>query len=204
MSDFPILSMVTFLPLLGAGIIMALSRGTPEETAAPARYMALWTSLITFLLSLFLWFDFDRGTADFQFVEQVDWMPGFNISYHVGVDGISLLFVLLSTLLTPLCVICSWSAIQTRVKEFMIAFLVLETLMIGMFCALDFVLFYMFYEAVLILARTRWSRTGPICFGGRGGPGFASSACALRAGSAPRRTRYRDRPRDLAVRCDPR
>ena len=150
MTDFPILTMVTFLPLLGAGIIMALSRGTPEETAAPARYMALWTSLITFLLSLFLWFDFDRSTADFQFVEQVDWMPGFNISYHMGVDGISVLFVLLSTLLTPLCVICSWTSIQTRVKEYMIAFLVLETLMIGMFCALDFVLFYVFYEAVLI------------------------------------------------------
>jgi NADH-quinone oxidoreductase subunit M len=150
MSDFPILTMVTFLPLLGAGIIMAFVRGTPEENAASARYMALWTSLITFLLSLLLWFDFDRGTAEFQFVHQVDWMPGFNISYHMGVDGISVLFVLLSTLLTPLCVICSWTAIQTRVKEYMIAFLVLETLMIGMFCALDFVLFYMFYEAVLI------------------------------------------------------
>ncbi len=112
--------------------------------------MALWTSLITFLLSLFLWFDFDRGTAEFQFVEQVDWLPEFNITYHMGVDGISVLFVLLSTLLTPLCVICSWTAIQTRVKEYMIAFLVLETLMVGMFCALDFVLFYMFYEAVLI------------------------------------------------------
>ena len=150
MGDFPILTMVTFLPLLGAGIILAFNRGTAEETAAPARYMALWTSLITFLLSLFLWFDFDRGTAEFQFVEQVDWLPTFNITYHMGVDGISVLFVLLSTLLTPLCVICSWSAIQTRVKEYMIAFLVLETLMIGMFCALDFVLFYMFYEAVLI------------------------------------------------------
>ncbi len=114
MSDFPILTMVTFLPLLGAGIILAFSRGTAEETAAPARYMALWTSLITFLLSLFLWFDFDRGKAEFQFVEQADWLPGFNISYHMGVDGISVLFVLLSTLLTPLCVICSWTAIQTR------------------------------------------------------------------------------------------
>ena len=150
MIDFPILTLVTFLPLIGAGIILVANRGTQEETAAPARYMALWTSLITFLLSLFLWFDFDRGTAEFQFVEQADWMPAFNISYHMGVDGISVLFVLLSTLLTPLCVICSWNAIQTRVKEYMIAFLVLETLMVGMFCALDFVLFYMFYEAVLI------------------------------------------------------
>jgi len=150
MSDFPILTMVTFLPLVGVGFILAFNRGTAEETAAPARYVALWTSLITFLLSLFLWFDFDRSTAEFQFVEQVDWLPAYNISYHMGVDGISVLFVLLSTLLTPLCVISSWNAIQKRVKEYMIAFLVLETLMVGMFCALDFVLFYMFYEAVLI------------------------------------------------------
>ncbi len=105
MSDLPILSMVTFLPLLGAGIILAFNRGTPEETAEPARYMALWTSLITFLLSLFLWFDFERGTAEFQFVEKAEWLPAFKISYHMGVDGISMPFVLLSTLLTPLCII---------------------------------------------------------------------------------------------------
>ena len=149
MSDWPILSLVTFLPLAGVVFILGI-RGEPEVVARNARYVALWTSLITFVLSLFLWFDFDRSTAAFQFVQKAEWLPAYNIYYHMGVDGISVLFVLLSTLLTPLCVICSWTAIQVRVKEYMIAFLVLETLMVGMFCALDFVLFYMFYEGVLI------------------------------------------------------
>lgn len=149
MNDWPILSLVTFLPLVGAFFILAI-RGDDEVVARNARMTALWTSLITFGLSLFLWFGFERGTADFQFVEKVEWIPAFSISYHMGVDGISMLFVLLSTLLTPICVVASWSAIKTRVKEYMIAFLVLETLMVGMFCALDFVVFYMFYEGVLI------------------------------------------------------
>ena len=111
---------------------------------------ALWTSLATFAVSLFLWFRFDSGTADFQFVEQVEWLPEFNIAYRMGVDGISLFFVLLSTFLTPICILSSWTAIQTRVKEYMIAFLALETLMVGMFSALDFVIFYVFFEGVLI------------------------------------------------------
>ena len=149
MSDWPILTLVTFLPLVGAGFII-LIRGEPDVVARNARWAALWTSLVTFVLSLFLWFGFDRGTADFQFVEQVDWIPDYRISYHMGVDGISMLFVLLSTLLTPICILASWEAIQVRVKEYMIAFLVLETMMVGMFCALDFVLFYFFYEGVLI------------------------------------------------------
>jgi len=149
MSSWPILSLVTFLPLVGVLFILFV-RGEPDVVARNARYVALWTSLITFIVSLSLWIGFERGTADFQFVEQANWIPGFNIAYHMGVDGISVLFVLLSTLLTPLCVIASWDAIKVRVKEYMIAFLVLETLMVGMFCALDFVLFYMFFEGVLI------------------------------------------------------
>lgn len=149
MGEWPLLSLVIFLPLLGAAFILFI-RGEEEVVARNARYVALWTSLITFALSLFVWFGFERGTAEFQFVERVDWLPDFNISYHLGVDGISMPFVLLSTLLTPLCVLASWDAIKTRVKEYMIAFLVLETLMVGMFCALDFVLFYMFFEGVLI------------------------------------------------------
>ncbi|WP_119165735.1 NADH-quinone oxidoreductase subunit M [Algihabitans albus] len=149
MGEWPLLSLVTFLPLLGAAFILFI-RGEEEVVARNARYVALWTSLITFALSLLIWFGFERGTAEFQFVERVDWLPDFNISYHMGVDGISMPFVLLSTLLTPLCVLASWDAIKTRVKEYMIAFLVLETLMVGMFCALDFVLFYMFFEGVLI------------------------------------------------------
>jgi len=149
MSSWPILSLVTFLPLVGVLFIVFI-RGEAEVVARNARYVALWTSLITFVVSLALWFGFERGTADFQFVEKAEWIRSLGITYHMGVDGISVLFVLLSTLLTPLCVIASWDAIKVRVKEYMIAFLALETLMVGMFCALDFVLFYVFFEGVLI------------------------------------------------------
>ena len=149
MSDFPILSLVTFLPLVGAFFIL-LIRGDNEVVARNARMTALWTSSITFFLSLLLWTGFDRESAAFQFVEKNPWIESFDISYHMGVDGISVLFVLLSTLLTPICVLASWDAIKVRVREYMIAFLVLETLMVGMFCALDFVLFYIFFEGVLI------------------------------------------------------
>jgi NADH-quinone oxidoreductase subunit M len=97
-----------------------------------------------------IWTGFDNSTHAFQFVEKAHWMPAFNINYHMGVDGISVFFVLLSTLLTPICILASWNAIQEKVKEYMIAFLVLETMMVGMFCALDFVVFYVFFEAVLI------------------------------------------------------
>ena len=147
--SWPVLSMTTFFPLIGAlGILMI--RGTEEEVARNARWSALWVSLITFVLSLFLWLDFEAARAGFQFVERSDWIPAFNISYHMGIDGISVFFVLLSTFLTPICVLASWEAIKSRVKEYMIAFLVLETMMVGMFCALDFVLFYVFFEGVLI------------------------------------------------------
>jgi NADH-quinone oxidoreductase subunit M len=148
-SDLPILSLVTFLPLVGAFLIL-LVRGEPAVVARNARNVALLTSLVTFVVSLTLWFGFDRSSADFQFVEKAEWMPQFGIAYHMGVDGISVLFVLLSTLLTPICILASWEAITTRVKEYMIAFLVLETMMVGMFAALDFVAFYMFFEGVLI------------------------------------------------------
>jgi len=149
MTTLPILSLVTFLPLVGALFILAI-RGEAEVVARNARWAALWTSLVTFALSLFLWFGFERGTAEFQFVEQAEWLPDYNIAYNMGVDGISVLFILLSTLLTPICILASWEAIRVRVKEYMIAFLVLETMMVGMFSALDFVVFYMFFEGVLI------------------------------------------------------
>ncbi len=148
-SDWPILSLVTFLPLVGAAFILVV-RGDAETVAGNARAAALWTSLITFALSLVLWIEFDPASADFQFVEKAEWIPELGIAYHLGVDGISVFFVLLSTLLTPLCVVASWRSITRRVREYMIAFLVLETLMVGMFCALDFVLFYVFFEGVLI------------------------------------------------------
>jgi len=148
-AGFPILSLVTFLPLAGALVIM-LVRGEEAVVARNARWTALWASLITLALSLLLWTGFDQTTADFQFVERAEWLPEFGVGYHMGVDGISVLFILLSTILTPLCILASWESITTRVREYMVAFLVLEAMMIGMFAALDFVLFYIFFEAVLI------------------------------------------------------
>ncbi len=149
MSYLPILSLVTFLPLLGALLILTI-RGDADIVQRNARSVALWTSAINFLLSLFLWFQFDPSTAAFQFVEKKAWIAPLGLEYHMGVDGISMLFVLLSTLLTPICVLASWDTIKDRVKEYMISFLVMETMMVGMFSALDIVLFYIFFEGVLI------------------------------------------------------
>ena len=149
MTGIPLLSLTIFLPLIGALFILFV-RGDADTVARNARYVALWTSVITFAVSLFLWFGFEPGTADFQFVEEREWFPEFDIAYRVGIDGISLFFVLLSTFLTPICILASWDAIRVRVKEYMIAFLVLETFMVGMFCSLDFFAFYVFFEGVLI------------------------------------------------------
>ncbi len=148
-AGFPLLSLITFLPLVGGLIIMTI-RGEEAVVAANARWAALWTSLIVFFISLVLWVKFDPQEGGFQFVESVNWLPEYGVGYKMGVDGISVLFVLLSTALTPICILASWESIQTRVREFMLSFLILETMMVGMFCALDFVVFYMFFEAVLI------------------------------------------------------
>jgi NADH-quinone oxidoreductase subunit M len=149
MSSWPILSLVTFLPLVGAFFCLVVN-GPKEAVDRNCRSAALITSLATFVISLILWARFDGTKASFQFEEKLDWVPSLNIGYHMGIDGISLFFVLLSTLLTPICILASWDAIQVRVKEYMIAFLVLETFMVGMFCALDLALFYVFFEGVLI------------------------------------------------------
>ena len=149
MSGLPILSLLTFLPLVGALFIFSI-RGDNDTVALNARSVALWTTGINFFLSLYIWFNFDPSTADFQFVEKVEWMPVLGLQYHMGIDGISMLFVLLTTLLSPICILASWEAIQTRVKEYMISFLILETLMVGMFCALDLMVFYIYFEGVLI------------------------------------------------------
>ena len=148
-AGFPLLSLLTWLPLLGVGFLMCI-RGDDAVLASNARWAALWTSLVVFGFSLILWVKFDPAQAGYQFTESVDWMPGFGVGYRMGVDGISVLFVLLSTALTPICILASWEAVQSRVREYMIAFLVLETMMIGTFCATDFVVFYMFFEGVLI------------------------------------------------------
>jgi len=149
MSSWPILSLVTFLPLVGAFFCLVVN-GPKEAVDRNCRSAALITSLATFLVSLVLWVRFDPTKAGFQFEERLDWVPALGIGYHMGIDGISLFFVLLSTLLTPICILASWESVKVRVKEYMIAFLVLETFMVGMFCALDLALFYIFFEGVLI------------------------------------------------------
>ncbi len=149
MTDWPLLSLVTFLPLAGAVFILLFTHGEKETVAQNARNVALLTTAVTFLISLVIWANFENGTAEFQMVEQHEWLaPG--IAYKMGVDGISLLFVVLTSLLMPICILASRESIQLRVKEYMIAFLVLETMMNGVFCALDFVLFYLFFEGGLI------------------------------------------------------
>jgi NADH-quinone oxidoreductase subunit M len=144
---WPILSVVTFLPLLGA-LFICLVRGNDGLAKGTARWVAMWTTLVTFAISLVMVVRFDPSSADFQFVEKQPWLGV--AAYHMGVDGISLPFVILTTALMPLCILASWTSIQKRVKEYMIAFLVLETLMIGTFSALDLVLFYLFFEGGLI------------------------------------------------------
>jgi NADH-quinone oxidoreductase subunit M len=143
-----ILSIVTFLPLVGA-LFIFLTRGSEETRAKNARWIALFTTLATLVVSIVLWANFDGSTAQFQFVEQANWL-GNGISYHMGVDGISVLFVVLTAILMPFCILASWKSVEKRVAEYMIAFLVLETLMIGVFCALDLLLFYVFFEGGLI------------------------------------------------------
>ncbi len=143
-ANSPLLSIVTFLPLLGAAFICIL----PKDADGNARYVALWTTLVTFIVSLLIWINFDITSGSFQFVEEQAWLGP--IKYKMGVDGISMLFVILTTFLMPLCVLASWESVDDRVKEYMVAFLVLETMMIGVFCALDLILFYLFFEAGLI------------------------------------------------------
>jgi NADH-quinone oxidoreductase subunit M len=148
MTGWPILSTVTFLPLVGVLLILFIRDESPAALRN-IRMIALWTTVITFVVSLLIWLYFDNADSGFQMVEKIDWL-GNGISYHMGVDGISMLFVILTTFLMPFSILASWDSIDIRVKQYMIAFLVLETLMIGVFCALDIVLFYVFFEAGLI------------------------------------------------------
>ncbi|MGH6827477.1 MAG: NADH-quinone oxidoreductase subunit M [Rhizomicrobium sp.] len=143
MVSVPILSLVTFVPLVGAAAILAKPRDDW------ARWVALATTLVNFALSLVVWAEFDTHVAGFQLVERASWLGG-GISYHMGVDGISMLFVVLTAGLMPFCIAASWDSVKSRVPEYMVAFLVLETLMIGVFCALDLVLFYVMFEGGLI------------------------------------------------------
>ena len=142
-----LLSITTFIPLIAAAILAVFLRGDDEAAQRNAKYVALIATLISFLASLFIFFGFDPSNTGFQFVEQRDWLMG--LQYKMGVDGISILFVMLTTFLMPLVIWSAWG-VKTRVKEYMIAFLILETLMLGVFMALDLVLFYLFFEAGLI------------------------------------------------------
>ena len=141
-----LLSTLVWLPTLGAAALLLLDRRDTRRL----RQVALAVSTVTFLVSLLLWIGFDRVRPGMQFVEQRAWIPGAGISYHLGVDGISLLLVLLTTLLTPLCLLSAWSQITTRVKEFLVAMCLLETGMLGVFVALDLFLFFVFWEAMLV------------------------------------------------------
>jgi len=144
--DFPILSTLIFLPLVSSFFIF-LSRGQKNNNSAV--YISLFSSLATFILSLFVWYSIDHASADFQFLEEQSWINDF-IKFKLGVDGISILFIVLTTLITPICIISCINSVKNRVKEFLIAILILETFMIGVFCSLDLVVFYLFFEAGLI------------------------------------------------------
>ncbi len=148
MNDWPILTTVTFLPLVGVVLIL-LVRDDGEAARRNIKMIALATTVFTFLVSIFVWTGFDAGDPGFQMVEKAAWLDS-GTTYHVGVDGISMLFVILTTFLMPFCILASWESVEKRIKEYMISFLLLETLMIGVFCALDLVLFYVFFEAGLI------------------------------------------------------
>ncbi|MDC0458282.1 NADH-quinone oxidoreductase subunit M [Alphaproteobacteria bacterium] len=149
LDKWPILSIVTFLPLAGV-LFLLMIKGDEKTVAQNSRFVAMWVSGFTFLVSLPLLIGFDSSVTGYQFEEKAVWLAGTGIGYHMGVDGISMPFVLLSTLLTPLSILASWRAITNRVREYMIAFLVLETMMVGMFVSLDMLMFYLFFEAVLI------------------------------------------------------
>ena len=142
-----LLSLITFIPSIAALILVLLSRGDSEESQRNVKYLALAATVFTFVVSLVMLFGFDHSSTGFQFVEERSWFLG--MQYKMGVDGISILFVMLTTFTMPLVIVASWN-VTYRLKEYMVAFLVLETLMIGVFCALDLVLFYVFFEAGLI------------------------------------------------------
>ena len=144
-----LLTIITFLPVVGALLLLLVPGGESDNSKNLARWIALGTSLVTFALSLWMWSRFDPANADFQFVENYDWI-GTSIGYRMGVDGVSILFVVLTALLIPACVLSSWGSISNRVREYMLVFLILETLCIGVFTALDLAMFYVFFEGSLI------------------------------------------------------
>jgi len=145
--SFPILSSLILLPTIGSiFLFFSKDKGSNSNTI---KYVALFTSIVNFLISIYLWYLFDPTTADFQFVEDREWIKSF-VNYKVGVDGISILFIILTTFITPLCIISVNNSVKNRLRDFLIAILIMESFMIGVFCALDLVIFYLFFEAGLI------------------------------------------------------
>ena len=145
--NFPILSSLILLPTIGALFLIFLKN--EDGNSATAKYVSLFASVVNFLISIYLWISFDQSISVFQFVEDRTWIEGF-INYKVGVDGISILFIILTTFITPLCIISVNNSVKTRLRDFLIAILIMESFMIGVFCALDLVVFYLFFEAGLI------------------------------------------------------
>ena len=145
--DFPILSSLILLPAIGS-IFLLFSKSDDKQTDT-IKYVALFTSLVNFLISIYLWISFDSSISNFQFVEERNWLAGF-VNYKVGIDGISILFIILTTFITPLCIISVNNSVKIRLRDFLIAILIMESFMIGVFCALDLVIFYLFFEAGLI------------------------------------------------------
>ena len=146
--NFPILSAIIFIPLVGAFFIL-ITRGSPKTVEKNSSYVAIFATIANFFLSLLLWYLFDSSTSDFQFVEEKNWINGF-INFKIGIDGISILFILLTTFIAPICIFSGIGSIKFKIKEFLIAILIMETLMIGVFCSLDLVIFYLFFEGGLI------------------------------------------------------
>lgn len=150
MSDFPILSLITFLPLLGALVIYAVSSVNKNVSDNFYKVFGIGVSLVVMMITFVMWYAFDGSKDVFQFVEKKSWIAGYDIYYSLGVDGVSLLFVALTAFIIPICLISSWHSIDKKVREFVIAFLVMETFIMGTFLSLDLLLFYVFFEAVLI------------------------------------------------------
>ena len=146
--NFPILSSLILLPLVGSLFVLFI-KDNDSKNYQSSKYVALFVSFANFLISIYLWYLFDNSTSEFQFIENKQWLKGF-VNYTIGIDGISILFILLTTLITPLCIISIINSITSRVKEFLIAILVMESLMIGVFCSLDLIIFYLFFEGGLI------------------------------------------------------
>ena len=146
--NLPILSILIFLPLVGV-FFLVFTRGDEHFIRKTSINVSLITSLLTLLISIFIWFNFDKTTAEFQFVEEKKWIRDF-INYKVGIDGVSLVFIILTSIIVPICIISTSNSVSVRIREFLISILLMETLMLGVFCSLDLFIFFLFFEAGLI------------------------------------------------------